>query len=132
MFKIIKTVKKGDYLYAVVPDHPKANKNKYVLYHRVLVENSIGRLLTNDEIVHHIDEDKTNNDLDNLQILSRKDHAKLHAKIGRAYVQLQCVHCGIIFEREKRNVKGKGLCSRSCNAKYNRANSSWIGKQKPL
>ena len=44
-WKIEKVVSKGDYLYAVVKDHPNRTKNNYVLLHRVIVENYLGRLL---------------------------------------------------------------------------------------
>lgn len=55
MFTIRKEIKKGDYLYALVPDHPNATKNGYVLMHRVIMENHLGRLLGKDEVVHHKD-----------------------------------------------------------------------------
>lgn len=38
LFEIKKVIKKGDYLYALVPDHPNATKNGYVLLHRVVME----------------------------------------------------------------------------------------------
>ena len=39
--------------------------------HRHVVEQREGRKLTSKEIVHHIDEDKLNNDPDNLVVLTR-------------------------------------------------------------
>lgn len=33
LFEIKKVIKKGDYLYVFVPDHPNATKNGYVLIH---------------------------------------------------------------------------------------------------
>lgn len=46
--------------------------------HRLLMEQKIGRPLRNDESVHHIDFDKLNNDMDNLVLLSRTEHARRH------------------------------------------------------
>lgn len=46
--------------------------------HRVVLEQKIGRKLTSKEIIHHKDFNKTNNDPDNLEIMSRSGHAKLH------------------------------------------------------
>ena len=37
MLTIRKEIKKGDYLYALVPDHPNATKNGYVLMHLLVL-----------------------------------------------------------------------------------------------
>lgn len=50
-----------------------------LLEHRYIVETNIGRKLHKNEVVHHINENKHDNRLENLQLLSRSDHAKLHA-----------------------------------------------------
>lgn len=47
--------------------------------HRVIAEWKIGRKLHNDEAVHHIDKNKQNNDPSNLQVMTKSDHARLHA-----------------------------------------------------
>lgn len=49
-------------------------------YHRWLMERELGRKLDSNEIVHHKNEDKRDNDLSNLEILTRSEHARLHAK----------------------------------------------------
>lgn len=48
------------------------------LAHVVAMELNIGRSLAKDEVVHHKDEDKTNNDLSNLELMTRADHARHH------------------------------------------------------
>ena len=78
MWKIKKIISKGDYLYALVPDHPSATKNGYVLLHRVLMENHLGRVLNSNEIVHHKDHNKKNNSIRNLEILDCSTHSRLH------------------------------------------------------
>jgi hypothetical protein len=55
------------------------NKRTHMYLHRVVVEEDIGRKLKSDEIVHHIDCDKLNNDLDNLWICDDKGHGIAHA-----------------------------------------------------
>jgi len=55
-----------------------ACKDGYILEHRLIMAIRIGRLLTPDEVVHHIDGDMCNNDFSNLQLMSRKEHSKLH------------------------------------------------------
>lgn len=49
------------------------------LEHRVIMERHIGRALRDDEIVHHKDGDKSNNDPSNLEIMSQSEHARHHA-----------------------------------------------------
>lgn len=70
------------YILIRIPDHHLANSHGYVLEHRLVVEQKIGRPLKSDEIIHHIDEDKTNNDPLNLEIHSRSSHMALHRKPG--------------------------------------------------
>lgn len=124
LFEIKKIVKNKPYLYAVVPDHPNASKHGYVLAHRVIMENHIGRLLRSDEIVHHIDHNKDNNSVENLQIMTASEHGKLHARSG-IILNLICANCGKEFSRkgnQRASVKGykMAFCSRSCNGKYQR------------
>lgn len=52
------------------------------MQHVDIMENHIGRKLEPDEIVHHIDRNRSNNELDNLQIMKRTDHSKLHYEEG--------------------------------------------------
>lgn len=47
--------------------------------HRSLVEDFLGRKLSKEEIIHHIDGDKLNNSITNLRIVSRSEHAKIHS-----------------------------------------------------
>ena len=53
---------------------------KRILKHRLLAQEKLGRPLRDDEIVHHIDGDTTNNDLDKLQVMSQSEHLRLHIK----------------------------------------------------
>lgn len=79
-----------------MPEHPKATENGYVLYHRVVMENSINRMLTDDEEIHHIDRNPHNNDISNLQLVTKEEHRKIHSIRLNTYVELQCPICNNI------------------------------------
>jgi len=65
------------------PGHPYANAAGYVYLHRIIVEESLGRHLTGEEVVHHLNGDKEDNRLENLMVLSQAQHMRLHAIIRR-------------------------------------------------
>jgi hypothetical protein len=52
-----------------------------VLYSRYLMEQLLGQQLDKNDIVHHIDGDKTNDALENLQVVNRKLHMKEHPAV---------------------------------------------------
>ena len=62
-----------------VPGHPTANADGWMKEHRYIAEKKLGRLLKSEEVVHHIDGDKFNNNSDNLMIFkTNADHAAFH------------------------------------------------------
>lgn len=75
------------YVHILVPDHPNTNMNNYMLEHRLVMEKKLGRLLDDDELVHHINGVRDDNRPENLLILSRKAH------LGR----IICPHCNKEF-----------------------------------
>lgn len=122
---------KGAYNYAVVYGHPNATSHHYVLEHRIVMENHIGRILDRKEIVHHKDDNKKNNDISNLELISSASkHGRLHGlKVGMSFSVLKCPYCECLFERWTGNTsKFKGskytFCSRRCNAKFYKSDKS--------
>jgi hypothetical protein len=57
---------------------------KRISEHRHIMEQHLGRKLTTNEVVHHINENKLDNRLENLQLMTRAQHMK-HHKIGHKY-----------------------------------------------
>ena len=52
------------------PEHPTANKRGYVREHRYVMEVHLGRPLTKDENIHHINGVRDDNRLENLELWS--------------------------------------------------------------
>jgi len=70
------------YIKILLPDHPKADSKGYVYEHIVVAEKKLGRPLLSGEKVHHLDENKHNNDPNNISVLpSTRHHRYFHRKI---------------------------------------------------
>ena len=52
-------------------------KNFYL--HRIVMEDFLGRKLSKNEDVHHKDGNKLNNDINNLEVIDKSEHGRLHA-----------------------------------------------------
>lgn len=71
--------RRGGYVRIYSPDSLMADRRGYVLEHREIAAQKLGRPLTSEEVVHHIDGVKTNNSPDNLLVTTQSAHARIHA-----------------------------------------------------
>ena len=109
-----------------MPEHRAAMKSSkwkgYVGEHIVIAEKEFGRALREDEDVHHMDEDKSNNSPSNLIILPKKSHGMLHKFF---------IDAGIVIKPKKiRYCEGcntelvsyqSKYCSKECQAKMHKS-----------
>jgi len=79
------TLDKDGYVLIYKPEHPfaKGSTNKiYVLKHRFVMEQHIGRYLKPTEIVHHINKNRQDNSIENLILFpSNSAHIKFHYQL---------------------------------------------------
>lgn len=90
-----------------------------VSYARYLMSVKEGRMLDRKEQVDHINEDKTDDRIENLQILSCRDNIRKNlkhlGKLGESFLNFLCPVCGVNFKLSKRQShKINPTCSRKC------------------
>jgi len=73
----------GGYVLIYMPEYPRSDKDGYVLEHRLVIEQSIGRYLSRWELVHHLNETRDDNRLENLFVCTIPEHLKLHKTMRR-------------------------------------------------
>lgn len=72
------------YIYVVCRDHPYKIKNGRVFEHRLVMEKKIGRYLKPEEVVHHINEDKSDNRIENLFLFKDdRNHHHFHHEFNK-------------------------------------------------
>lgn len=118
----------NNYRVIYMPNHPRAMKSKnwngYIYEHIMLAEKFMKRPLKKNEVVHHLDEDRTNNRTGNIIVLERSQHTKLHVwmsdgalgkklprknRVNSKNSSKYCLYCK--FSLQNKQTK---YCSRKC------------------
>jgi hypothetical protein len=81
------------YYYLRSPNHPNAGSTERIAEHRWIMEKHLGRFLDRNEVVHHKDHNRSNNDIDNLELMTAKQHRAHHNK-DKTYSLEECPDCG--------------------------------------
>ena len=124
------------YVRLYVPKSISQNKCFYISEHRYVMEQFLGRKLTKSEHIHHINHDKLDNRIENLEIISPSEHSKHHIRkiwknkfAGRWAEKFDfCIKCN----KKSSPHASKGICKK-CNdrvvAKKRRAIKGQIPKE---
>ncbi len=96
--------------------HPDARLDggSYIYEYRIIAAQTIGRPLTADEIVHHVNGDPTDNSPANLIVMTPSEHSRLHADMKRTAKSTDagdriCQTCGLAKPDEQMRPK-RFLC----------------------
>jgi len=110
--KDIKLGSLNGYQYFYDPEHPLANTAGIVYYHRHIISLQRGKWLSSNEHIHHIDGDRANNAIENLVVLTNREHCQVHTNTYR--VTRICKQCGAEFT--VLSSEKKKYCSSRCAA----------------
>ena len=76
--------RKDGYIVIYSPNHPKIKKNPYILEHILVMEKYLGRYLKPEERVHHINNKRADNRIENLRLFStNSEHCIFHQNIPK-------------------------------------------------
>lgn len=132
-------MRNGPYILQVAPENytGKKYRGRYAYEHHIVWWEHHGRALGPDDVVHHINGNKHDNRIENLELLTRERHDEHHARERTRCEMVECAHCKTAFAvkpsaaktRRKASIGGALYCSRSCGAS---AQFMRLRKQNPL
>lgn len=91
----------GGYVLVLCPGHPGASRHGYVYEHRLVMERHLGRHLHSDEIVHHKNEDRADNRIENLELTTHPEHTRHHHPVGVQEEKTQAAEPQILEMRSR-------------------------------
>ena len=103
--------------------HPLSYDAGWVYMHMHMGSVKMGRWLDKDDHVHHVDKNRSNNNLDNLEVMTPSDHSKLHNP--RKIKSKQCKICRKVFTPQSSDGV---YCSNKCRGE-GQIKTNWPSKE---
>jgi hypothetical protein len=107
--------------YKLIPSNHKKSIKGFYYEHILIMEKFLGRPLLEWESVHHINEIKTDNRLENLFVCHRREHDKAHGmktvsmyKLNSSWMKKECRNCGKDFYGSPSVIKSRVKCTSTC------------------
>lgn len=120
----LRVSKDTGYVYFTDKEHPLATGNSYrVYFHRHVASIQEGTWLPSHLHVHHINGNKLDNSISNLEILTNSEHAQKHfGSLGTE----KCNSCAIEFSKKYKEHK---YCSLLCSSRASRTKHPDLTKE---
>lgn len=107
-------------------------KRTTISFAKFVLSINLGRVLTKQEEVDHIDNNKLNDNVDNLQILTQEENQNKYISSITTQQEIKCHYCSNLTVKTKSKIASNRFtfCSVDCKNKFYKENKKYKSKPK--